>query len=127
MSRIRSKDTRPELAVRRALYSQGVRYRVHVADLPGKPDIAIKKHKLVIEVKGCFWHGHMNCLDGHIPKTNSNFWKNKITKNQERDEKNKEKLELLGYSVHYIWECEVKQQRNLNNFIKKIVEYLSTK
>ena len=69
----------------------------------------------------------MNCLDGHVPKTNSKFWKNKISKNQERDHKNKEKLELLGYTVHCIWECEVKQQRKLNYFIKKIVEYLDTK
>jgi len=99
MSRIRSKDTKPEMVVRRFLYHHGFRYRLYVKDLPGKPDIVLYKHKTVIFVHGCFWHGHEGCKSGHIPHTNVDYWDLKIRKNRVRDSENKVKLESLGYKI----------------------------
>ena len=121
MSRIKGKNTQAELQVRRKLFSNGLRYRIHVKDLPGKPDIAIKKYGLVIEVRGCFWHGHSSCIDGHIPKTNTKFWQKKIEKNISRDINNKKKLEEKGFTVVEIWECEVSKPKILNQRISEIL------
>jgi DNA mismatch endonuclease, patch repair protein len=106
MSRIRSKDTKPEMLVRRALHRLGFRFRLHVRTLPGRPDIVLTKHHTIIQVKGCFWHGH-NCPDGRLPKSNSEYWTPKLMKNRNRDRLNERKLRGLGWSVHCVWECHL--------------------
>jgi DNA mismatch endonuclease (patch repair protein) len=111
MSRIRSKNTKPELLVRRKLYELGFRYRLHVKHLPGKPDIVLNKFKVIIQVNGCFWHGHDGCKYFKIPKTNTEWWKNKIQKTKHADLANNKKLEELGWKVITIYECQL----SLNN------------
>jgi DNA mismatch endonuclease (patch repair protein) len=106
MARIHSKDTKPELAVRKYLYSRGYRYRKNDKRLPGTPDIVMRKYGVVIFIHGCFWHGHSTHL--RIPKSNIEFWENKIRRNQERDNENKEKLHNMGWCVITIWECQLK-------------------
>lgn len=109
MSHIRSKDTKPEQLVRQALWHKGFRYRLHVKDLPGKPDIVLPKYKTAIFVNGCFWHGHKGCKDFVIPKSNTVFWLDKIGKNKNRDEQNITALISAGWKVITIWECELKK------------------
>jgi DNA mismatch endonuclease (patch repair protein) len=104
MSRIRSKNTKPELLVRRALHRLGFRFRLYVRDLPGRPDIVLPKYRTIIQVKGCFWHGH-TCRDGRLPKSNRAYWVPKLLQNRKRDSANDRKLRRLGWSVHNIWEC----------------------
>ena len=106
MSKISSKDTKPEILVRKFLFSKGFRYRINVKTLPGKPDIVLPKYKTIIFVNGCFWHGHE--IDGHIPHSNIDFWKKKIERNKQRDERNKETLKRLGWKVMTVWECQLK-------------------
>jgi DNA mismatch endonuclease, patch repair protein len=106
MSRIRSKNTKPELLVRSLLHRLGYRFRVHVNKLPGKPDIVLKKHKTVIFVHGCFWHRHAGCKDAAKPKSNTEFWMEKLRQNVKRDRRVIRELESLGLRVHIIWECE---------------------
>ena len=103
MSRIRSKDTKPEILVRKALYRLGLRFRLHVRGLPGCPDIVLPKYRTVIQVKGCFWHGH-TCLDGRLPKSNRDYWVPKLIGNREQDIANDRKLRRLGWSVRNVWE-----------------------
>lgn len=110
MSRIRSKDTKPEEMVRKYLFAQGFRYRKNDVRLPGKPDIVLPKYKTVIFVNGCFWHKHENCKYFVWPKNNATFWKNKIQNNVRRDSYNCQLLEQEGWSVLNIWECELKKQ-----------------
>jgi DNA mismatch endonuclease (patch repair protein) len=110
MSKIRSKDTKPELALRKALYARGFRYRVNDAKLPGKPDIVLPKYKTVIFLHGCFWHRHEGCKYASTPKTNTKFWVDKITSNAERDKANAEKLTALGWNVLTVWECEIRHE-----------------
>ena len=109
MSHIRSKNTKPEHLVRQALWHHGYRYRLHAKDLPGKPDIVLPKYKSVIFINGCFWHGHDGCKDFVIPKTNTSFWLEKISKNKARDARAKAALSLAGWKVITIWECELKK------------------
>jgi DNA mismatch endonuclease, patch repair protein len=106
MSRIRGKNTKPEMLVRKFLYAHGIRYRLH-AKLPGKPDIVIRKMNVVLFVNGCFWHGHTNCKYATIPKSNTAFWLSKISGNADRDEKNRQILEEDGWEVLTIWGCEL--------------------
>lgn len=106
MAKIRSKDTKPEWIVRRYLFSRGYRYLKNVKGLPGTPDIVLRKYGIVIFIHGCFWHGHK--VDGHIPHSNSDYWRNKIKRNQQRDEKHKEVLKKMGWKVMTIWECQLK-------------------
>ena len=106
MAKIRSKDTKPEWIVRRYLYSRGYRYRKNVKGLPGTPDIVLSKYGIVIFTHGCFWPGHE--IDGHIPHSNIDFWKKKIERNKQRDERNKETLKRLGWKVMTVWECQLK-------------------
>lgn len=123
MSKIRSKDTKPELFVRKFLHSHGFRYRLHVKDLPGKPDIVLPKYKTVIFVNGCFWHGHNGCRYYVIPKTRTDWWIDKINKNKSNDEKSKQKLIELGWNVLEIWECDLKkniQSDTLNDLLKRL-------
>ena len=109
MSRIRSKDTKPELLVRKFLHKNGFRYRLHVKDLPGKPDIVLAKYKTVIFVHGCFWHGHKGCKYFVVPKTRTEWWINKIQANIANDLKAEENLISLGWKTVTIWECELKK------------------
>lgn len=106
MAKIKSKDTNPEMLVRRYLYHRGYRYRKNVKGLPGTPDIVLQKYGVVVFIHGCFWHGHE--VDGHIPHTNTEFWKKKIERNKERDVQNKEILKKMGWKVITIWECQLK-------------------
>lgn len=106
MSGIRGKDTKPEMIVRKALHRAGYRYRLHVKDLPGKPDIVLPKYKTVIFVHGCFWHRH-DCEKFKWPKTRPEFWREKIEGNVERDRETVSDLEKLGWKVLLVWECEV--------------------
>jgi DNA mismatch endonuclease (patch repair protein) len=104
----RSKDTAPELTVRRALHAVGLRYRLHVRSLPGRPDVVLPSRHMVVEVRGCFWHGH-HCQGSRIPKTRSEFWTAKVQINKERDERNEAMLRRLGWKVVVIWECDIKR------------------
>ena len=122
MSKIRSKDTKPELALRKALFARGFRYRVNDKHLPGKPDIVLPKYKTVIFLHGCFWHSHEGCKYAYTPKTNIEFWVNKITSNSERDKVNAEKLTALGWNVVTVWECEIRHtyKHDLTPLVDKI-------
>jgi len=108
MSKIRSKNTKPELALRKALFARGFRYRVNDTKLTGKPDIVLPKYKTVIFLHGCFWHRHEGCKYAYTPKTNTKFWIEKITSNSERDKINLQKLTDLGWNVITVWECEIR-------------------
>lgn len=105
MSRIKGKDTKPEMIVRRFLWSNGFRYRLHDKHLPGKPDIVLRKYRTVIFVHGCFWHGHTGCSYFKLPKTRADWWKTKIERTQEKDEEVFEQLRDLGWKVIVVWEC----------------------
>ena len=109
MSHIHSRDTKPELLVRRWLWSHGYRYRLNVKGVPGKPDIVMRPYHTAIFVNGCFWHGHKGCCK--IPKSNTEFWVNKIRRNQERDKQNYQILKENGWHVIVIWECQLKPDR----------------
>ena len=109
MSRIRSKNTKPELIVRKYLSSKGYKYRLHDQKLPGKPDIILKRKRIAIQVRGCFWHGH-NCKLSRYPKTNRKYWKDKINNNKKRDGKNDKLLRKMGYKLIIINECKIKKK-----------------
>lgn len=123
MSRIRSKNTKPELIVRKFLFSKGMRFRVNDKRYPGKPDIVLPKYSTVIFVNGCFWHYH-GCKNSNIPKTNTEFWTKKITGTVSRDRKSHKELMSLGWRVLIIWECELEpntREKKLNNLYLKII------
>ena len=122
MSAIKSKNTKPEIIVRKLLHSKGYRFRLHKKDLPGSPDIVLPKYKTVIFVHGCFWHRHQNCKYASNPKTRREFWEKKFKENIERDKKTQEKLQNLGWKTKIVWECEIKKQDKL---IKKIEDFLN--
>lgn len=107
MSHIHSKNTKPEILVRKELFRRGYRYRINVSSLPGKPDIVLPKYKTVIFVNGCFWHGHEGCKFFVLPKSNATFWKNKIRQTQQRDASSILALRNIGWNVIVIWECEL--------------------
>ena len=111
MSRIRSKNTRPEILVRKFLFAHGFRYRVNVRNLPGTPDIVLRRFKTVIFINGCFWHGHEGCRYYVLPKSNVEFWERKIERNRNRDAANQMRLRLMGWSVVQIWECQLKPRK----------------
>ncbi len=126
MSRVRSKDTKPEVKVRSMLHAKGFRFRKNVKSLPGVPDIVLPKYKTVVFVHGCFWHQHPNCVKSHIPKSNVEFWTEKLGKNVIRDKKHKKNLKKLGWNVIYVWECKLKNmealERKLTNKIKSAIK-----
>ncbi len=113
MSKIRAKDTKPEILVRKFLFSKGFRFRIHDKKLPGKPDIVLRKYQTVIFVHGCFWHGHDECAYYVVPKSNTDFWVQKIKGNKEKDIKNLAKLISSGWRVITIFECQLKPQTKL--------------
>jgi len=121
MSRIRGRDTAPELAVRKLLHAAGFRFRLHRKDLPGRPDIVLPKYKTVIFVHGCFWHSH-GCKDSGTPKTNSGFWSTKLADNARRDTKNRTLLEQQRWNVEVIWECEIKKTSELIGRLKAVLQ-----
>lgn len=120
MSRIRSRDTKPEMTVRRLVHGMGYRYRLHQKKLPGQPDLVFTPRKKVIFVHGCFWHMH-SCPHGRIPKTRRAYWKKKLNTNVKRDAKQKKLLESDGWRVLVIWECETKELSKLKRTIQKFL------
>lgn len=110
MAGIRGKDTKPERELRRALHRGGLRYRLHVTELPGRPDIVLPRHRAIVEVRGCFWHRHKNCAFCTKPASNSDFWKTKFAETVRRDKRNIFALRKLGWKVAIIWECSVKDE-----------------
>lgn len=129
MASIKSKNTKPELLIRSLLHKRGFRFRLHVKDLPGKPDIVLPKYNAVIFVNGCFWHGHKNCHLFKLPSTRTEFWQAKILKNQVNDSKYIELLLNSNWKVCIVWECSIKgTKKDLNRVINCISEWLlSTK
>lgn len=110
MARFRSKDTKPEILVRRALHRRGRRFRLHRKDLPGTPDIVLPRDRTAVLVHGCFWHAHEGCPLAHVPKSKPDFWKEKFTKNIARDARVEAELVALGWKVITIWECEARSE-----------------
>lgn len=123
MSKIGGKNTKPEILVRKFLFSKGVRYRINVKTLPGKPDIVLPKYKTVIFINGCFWHGH-NCKKGKLPSSNIDFWRKKISNNKSRDDKNSDLLIKLGWKVIIIWQCEISNVNNREIRLEFLLEEL---
>lgn len=111
MSRIRCKDTKPEMLVRRFLFARGFRYKLHDKSLVGKPDIVLPKYKTVIFIHGCFWHGHEGCRYFVVPKTRTEWWLEKISRNKSNDQKAENALKEMGWKVINLWECEIKTQK----------------
>jgi DNA mismatch endonuclease (patch repair protein) len=122
MSRIRSKNTKPEKQVRSIVHSMGYRFRLHKKGLPGRPDIVLPKYKSVILVHGCFWHQHRGCIDGKLPKTRTNYWQEKMQRNIERDKLNNRRLRAQGWRVLTIWECQV--EKNPGRVMERIYRFL---
>ena len=120
MSRIRSKNTKPELIVRKVLHNSGIRYRLHARNLPGKPDLSNKSKNFAIFVNGCFWHQHKGCKRASIPKSNTDYWIPKLEKNVNRLRENLETLDTMGYRTAVIWECEVNDLEN-NKALMEII------
>jgi len=121
MARVKSKDTGPELLVRRILWRLGYRYRLRADDLPGKPDIVFRGRKKALFIHGCFWHGH-DCKRGRrVPKTNTPYWVGKISRNRDRDESNRAKLRSMGWKVLTLWECELK---DLDQLTTRLIDFI---
>lgn len=121
MARIRSKDTKPEMIVRRSVHQLGYRYRLHRRDLPGVPDLVFLSRKKVIFVHGCFWHAHPRCTVANLPKSRRSFWMEKFKRNRERDHANEKLLRQTGWDVLVIWECETKDKASLE---RRLSEWL---
>lgn len=127
MARVKSKNTKPEIFLRKLLWHKGFRYRVNYKNLPGGPDIYLPKYKTVIFVNGCFWHMHENCKYSSIPKSNYEFWKNKLEGNVERDKKNYAQLESMGIKVIVVWGCEIKRMMKDESVLSKKVNSIYQK
>lgn len=122
MSRIRSKDTKPEKTVRSILHKLGFRFRINRKDLPGKPDIVLPKHKTVIFVHGCFWHRHGGCKYAYTPKSNTDFWNKKFSSNMKRDKDIQNKLGKSGWKVLTIWECEIREIEKTTELLDSLLK-----
>ena len=122
MSRVRGKDTKPELVVRRLVHRLGFRYRLHSRELPGKPDLVFARLKCVIFVHGCFWHRHVGCPLCRLPKSRLDFWKAKLEGNRKRDSRNQRKLRKDGWRLMVVWECQLAELERLE---RRILEFLS--
>ena len=122
MSRVSGRNTKPEIVVRSLLHDLGYRFRLHRKDLPGKPDITLPKHKKIIFVHGCFWHGHTGCSRSKRPSTNKEFWCEKLDKNIERDKETVDALRKLGWNVLIVWTCEVKDKDKLKTKLLSFLE-----
>lgn len=126
MAAIKGKDTKPEMIVRKYLFSLGLRFRVQVRKLPGKPDIVLPKYKTVVFVNGCFWHGHEGCKYFRLPKSNVEFWKEKIERNIERDRESMQALLDLGWKVIRVWECELRNKAPREETLNKIYNRITS-
>lgn len=124
MSRVSGGDTKPEIVVRKLLHAMGFRYRLHVRRLAGTPDIVLPRHRKVIFVHGCFWHGHEGCARSKRPATNKKFWNTKIDANIDRDRRAREELANAGWGVLVVWECETRER---NNLVEKLCGFMATK
>lgn len=124
MARVKSKNTKPEIFLRKKLWHEGFRYRINYKKLPGSPDIYIPKYKTAIFVNGCFWHMHENCKYSSIPKNNHEFWEKKLKGNVIRDRDNYKKLKDMGVKVIVVWGCEIKRIEKENSELKKIVDQI---
>lgn len=122
MRAVKSRDTKPEMIVRRMVHALGKRYRLHRDDLPGKPDLTFPRLRKIIFVHGCFWHGH-DCKRGaRQPKDNADYWKQKINRNKERDAKVQDTLQSMGWNIMVIWECELKNKEGLTEKVKSFLD-----
>lgn len=121
MSQVRSRDTKPEAKLRSLIHRLGYRYRLHVTELPGKPDLVFPGRKKVIFVHGCFWHGHTGCKAAKTPKSNLGYWSTKLGRNKARDEANIEKLKAMGWTPLVVWECELRDEDSIK---KRVVDFL---
>jgi DNA mismatch endonuclease (patch repair protein) len=126
MSSIHSFDTKPEMRVRSLLHRMGYRFRVHCKDLPGRPDIVLPRHKKVVFVNGCFWHGHDGCSKLRIPTANRDYWESKIHGNVERDSRRLEQLRQLGWNVFVVWECETESPKALQQSLLRFMDRRNT-
>jgi DNA mismatch endonuclease (patch repair protein) len=122
MSRIKGKNTKPEMLVRKFLHAHGYRYRLHDKKLPGKPDIVLPKYKTVIFVHGCFWHGHKDCRYFVVPKTRTDWWLNKINSNITNDAKAARALKKEGWKIINLWECDLKPAK-IKKTLSKLIKY----
>ena len=124
MRRVRGKDTKPEMAVRRLVHGMGYRYRLHGKDLPGKPDLVFRSRRMVIFVHGCFWHRHPSpsCRLARMPKSRQDFWRPKLEGNRERDARTRDALDQLGWRQMVVWECECGQMEQLGNKLHAFLE-----
>jgi DNA mismatch endonuclease, patch repair protein len=125
MAKISGKDTKPEILVRKFLFSEGFRYRKNDNRIAGKPDIVLPKYKTIIFIHGCFWHGHQNCKAATLPTTNTDFWKSKIEGNGTRDQKVKRLLKNQGWRVIVIWQCRIKNKNLFEQSMKNLVKRLT--
>lgn len=125
MSQIKGKDTEPELIVRSFLHSRGVGYRLYSKDLPGKPDLILKKYNTVVFIHGCFWHKHEGCDYFSVPKTNTEWWVSKLSRNKQRDERAIKDLENVGWKVIVIWECELREPLRMGTLDRLLDELIS--
>lgn len=123
MALIKGRNTKPEKTVRSILHRMGCRFRLHVASLPGRPDIVLVRHRKAIFVNGCFWHGHKRCGKGRIPATNTEFWRNKISLTIKRDRRNRIQLKKEGWNILTIWECEL---RNIEDTAVKLAAFMNS-
>ncbi|GGL19061.1 very short patch repair endonuclease [Caulobacter rhizosphaerae] len=126
MARVKSKDTRPELLLRRLLTGLGARYRLHRKDLPGSPDVAMPGRRLAIFVHGCFWHGHDCARGSRVPKANRDYWLAKVARNMARDARNRADLAAAGWRVETVWECEMKDQAALKERVAGLLNETSS-
>jgi DNA mismatch endonuclease, patch repair protein len=121
MRRIRSKGMKPEMVVRQLAYGMGYRYRLHSPKLPGKPDLVFPRLKKIIEVRGCFWHQHGGCIDSHVPKSRTEYWRPKLQRNQRRDIENTQMLRDLGFRVLVLWECEITKDKGIAKKLRRFL------
>lgn len=125
MRAVGTKNTRPEIRLRSIIHSLGYRFRLHRKELPGTPDLVFPKYKKVVFVHGCFWHGHEGCPKARLPKSNTEYWKNKIENNRARDQRTIDELEALGWKSSVVWQCEIKKKNedklkeNIQGFLSK--------
>ena len=126
MARVRSKDTSPELVVRKILHARGFRFRLHRRDLPGRPDIVLPSRRTAIFVHGCFWHGHAGCSKGKLPKSNLEYWEPKIAANRKRDSSNVVALEGMGWTVRVIWQCQIENLKANQSSLDEMLLPLNT-
>ena len=126
MSKISGKDTKPEILVRKYLFSKGFRYRINDKRYPGSPDIVLPKYKTVLFIHGCFWHGH-SCKRGKLPEANREFWENKINNTKKRDNRNIRDLKKLGWEVYTIWQCEIQTKELQEIKLSDLIESLKVK